>query len=139
LTLAIWIRPEVRRTQYVFIKTDGEDGFELSLSSSGRMFVRFNKETSGNDYRVDSDSTYPTNGTDWVHLAATYDGDTIRLYVDGELEASADGPSSVGTNNDPLGIGAGADGFRPLEGALDDARIYDRALSGAEIAALAGN
>jgi hypothetical protein len=109
LTLAIWIRPEVRRTQYVFIKTDGEDGFELSLSSSGRMFVRFNKETSGNDYRVDSDSTYPTNGTDWVHLAATYDGDTIRLYVDGELEASADGPSSVGTNNDPLGIGAGAE------------------------------
>ncbi len=51
-------------------------------------------------------------------------------------------PPLVATNTLPLGIGAevnaGNAGTRWFMGAMDDARVYDRALSAAEIAALAG-
>ena len=42
------------------------------------------------------------------------------------------GPASIVTNNLGVGIGAQPDGTSPLQGAMDDVRLYNRALSLAE-------
>ncbi len=65
ITLSAWIQPESRKTQYVIKKADHDkvDGFELSLSGSGKVFARFNQDSAGNAYRVNSTSSYPTNGS----------------------------------------------------------------------------
>jgi hypothetical protein len=141
MTAALWMRPERRGTQYVLMKAGPSvDGFELSLSSSGSMFVRFNSASAGNAYRVDSESVYPTSGGEWVHLAATFDGVMTRLYVNGVEEASGVGPvSGVAVNGAAMGIGARGDGYRSFQGGIDDARVYDRALTASEIAALAAS
>ena len=73
-----------------------------------------------------------------MHVAATYDGTTIRLYVNGVQEGgNLAGPASIATNNLALGIGAQPDGATNLQGAMDDVRLYNTALSASEIAALA--
>ena len=141
-TMAMWVRPDRVATQYLIKKAGGStDGFELSLSSSTarKVFVRFNQVSSGNTYRVDSVSTYPANGLTWMHVAATYDGSTIRLYIDGELEASGPGPSSISVNDLQLAFGAQPDGTSKFGGAIDDVRVYDRALTAQQIADLASS
>jgi hypothetical protein len=139
ITLSAWIRPERSATQYVVKKAAQTtvDGYELSLSSGGAVFVRFNNASAGNNYRVDSQTSYPVNGSTWIHVAATYDGSTIKLYINGTLESSRSASFQIGVNDLALGIGAEPGGYRPMQGVIDDVRVYTRALSDAEIRALA--
>ena len=75
----------------------------------------------------------------WHHVAATYDGTTWRLYVDGVLDAESDANATprsdsiqhfgLGTAYNSMGVAVGA-----LEGALDEVRVWDRARSEQEIA-----
>ena len=114
------------------------DGYELSLSDVTKVFFRLNQKTSGNTFRVNSSISYPTNGTTWIHVAATYDGTTIRIYIDGVPDGSVAGPPSIGTNNNPLYLGR-EDNTTPYwyQGKMDEVRIYNRALTLSEIQALA--
>ncbi len=139
ITISAWIRPQSSGTQYVISKKGKSsiDGYELSLSNKGKVFVRFNEDSSGNSYRVDSSTKYPTNGQTWMHVVATYDGTTIKLYINGELQGSKNASFQIATNDLPLSIGSGQDGYRGMTGAIDDVRIYSRALNDAEVAALA--
>jgi len=140
LTLAAWIRPARRDTQYLLKKGryDKEDGYELSLSSSqGVAFVRFNQRSQGSAYKVYATTPYPSDGATWMHLAATWDGQAIRLYVNGALEAFQAAPSlAIAANDRPLSIGAQDDGKEPFDGAIDDVWVLDHAIGEAEIAAL---
>jgi hypothetical protein len=70
----------------------------------------------------------------WTHLAMTYDG-TLRLYVNGSLAASAAGGGAIGTSSGPFRIGGNAIWNEWLAGRIDEVRVYDRALSEAEIRA----
>jgi hypothetical protein len=134
------VRPERVATQYIIKKAafGTADGYELSLSTAGKVFFRLNQVTSGNTYRIDSSTSYPTDGSTWMHIAATFDGSTMRLYVNGVLEGTLAGPAAVGSNALALGIGAQPDGVSPLQGALDEVRVWSRALSPSEIQGLLG-
>ncbi|PFG38837.1 concanavalin A-like lectin/glucanase superfamily protein [Georgenia soli] len=138
MTVAAWVRPQVLATQYVVKKAvvGSRDGFELSMSSTGRAFFRVNEVTSGDRFRVSASSAHALGS--WVHLAGTYDGTTMRFYVDGVLQGSVAGPAAVATNALGLGIGAEPGGNRKFRGGIDEVRLYDRALSAQEIAGLAG-
>ena len=141
ITMATWVYPEKVDTQYLIRKAtfDAFDGYELSLSTGGTtgqvFFVRFNQDSNANTYRLNSTTMYPIN--EWTHVAATYDGTDIRLYVNGVLNNTMAADVTIASNDLPLSIGAESDGFRALQGAMDDIRLYGRALSAAEIQALA--
>ena len=80
ITIAAWVRPEKLATQYLVKKATngGTNGYELALSSAGKVFVRFNQVTSADTFRINSTTYYPINSTTWMHVAATYDGTTMQ-------------------------------------------------------------
>jgi hypothetical protein len=92
-------------------------------------------ESDGDLRDVTADGTY-TDG-EWHHLVATAaSGGELALYVDGEPKGTRaiDGPLYTGPGQTWIGRSPGQD--RPLNGAVDDVRIYDRVLSPAEVTAL---
>lgn len=141
ITLAMWIKPEMLANQYLLHKAlvNVTDGYELSLTSAGLVFFRFNQASSGELYRVNSSTKYSGDGATWIHVAATYDGITARIYLNGveDRKKSFSSPPPIAANNLALGIGAQHDGFRSFKGAMDEARIYNRALSASEVMQLA--
>ena len=81
--------------------------------------------------------TVPLDST--THLAATFDGATLSIYVNGVIQATdAYGFSGVDYSDDDVLIGAGnfANGFlRRYDGVVDEVRLWDHARSPADITA----
>jgi len=79
---------------------------------------------------------------DWHHVAATYDGSRMRIYLDGVLRGNrAASGQVVSASNPNLPVGVGAQPQTPtrwrngIPGALDDVRLYKRTLTAVEIQA----
>jgi hypothetical protein len=80
-------------------------------------------------------ATNAVTARQWYHLAATYDGSIQSLYVNGALAFSAQiGPPLV-----PIGQGESPEifisflGAQSLDGLIDEAAVYNRALSAVEV------
>ena len=74
----------------------------------------------------------------WTHLAGTYDGSDLRLYVNGVLVDSLLASSVLANTTSPLRIGAGNTEATPdflFGGQVDEVRLWNSTLSGAAIAA----
>lgn len=69
----------------------------------------------------------------WHHLAGVWDGKKIFLYTDGVLVMSVDCSGSLGTNTKSVFIGSRNGTERFLQGAVDEVRLYNRALSEEEV------
>jgi hypothetical protein len=70
----------------------------------------------------------------WCHVAATFDGTTARLYLDGG-EAAASGPGfAIEKGRDEMTIGAAPGGAAyGLEGAISEVKLYDYARSAVQV------
>ena len=108
------------------------DGFALYVRDGGALgaYVR-----SGADANAAAGGSLATNA--WSHVAMTYSGTELRLYLNGREVASrsfADGASADAPA--PLAVGTlvGADGVRPFSGAIADVRVWSSELSAAEVA-----
>ena len=84
----------------------------------------------GSDVGVQGTSVLPLNT--WSFLSGTYDGSTMRLYVNGTLVASRGQSGAVTTTADPLRLGGDWSG-EMFTGLIDNVRIYNRALSASEL------
>jgi hypothetical protein len=84
--------------------------------------------------------TTPLLFDQWLHIAATYDGSTMHLYVDGVELAAPIAGGAMGYDAQPLVLGSDRNSGVSAENfnrAIDDVRIYGVVLSASEIAALA--
>jgi len=108
--------------------------YKFGPESSGKYSFRV-KTTGGNwsNQFIESNSTVSLNT--WVHLAATYDAQThvSRIYINGVLDSESDTAitGNMQPNQRDLWIGRG--GVPYFEGAIDNVKIYDRALTGEEV------
>ncbi|KKT34928.1 MAG: hypothetical protein UW24_C0018G0001, partial [Parcubacteria group bacterium GW2011_GWA2_44_12] len=94
---------------------------------------------------VQSVSTFAVP-TSWVHVAGTYDGANVKIFINGVQEASVAQTGSIAYNlganpDDGLyigkwGLNGGVNVPRVMNGSVDDVRIYNRALSAGEVTAL---
>jgi hypothetical protein len=93
----------------------------------------------GNTNYASVSTTLPSVGA-WHHVAGTYDGSAMQLYIDGQLMESSVASGVVRTTTTPLGIGNklqtqyASDDFH---GIIDEVRLYARALSLPEIQEIA--
>ena len=87
-------------------------------------------------HHLQADLPLPTNR--WVHLAGTFDGHVMRLYVNGELHGELDRPGPIKPNDFTLILGSFEENHAAyFHGLLDEVKLYDRALSGDEVRAQA--
>jgi glucose/arabinose dehydrogenase/chitodextrinase len=71
----------------------------------------------------------------WSHLAATYDGQTMRLYVGGTQVASRAQTGSIATSSGELTIGGDVLYGQYFAGRIDEVRIYNQALTASQVQA----
>lgn len=140
LTVAVWIKARAigKATETLLAKGEawrlqrsgGEGDLEFVLSG-----LEGTGASKGKPPSVVFKQSLEVN--QWHHVVGAYDGKRIALYVDGaEKDAfSASGPIAV--NNVPVTLGENdASRGRLLHGGLDDARLYTRGLSAAEVKTL---
>ncbi len=72
---------------------------------------------------------------DWQHICVTYDGEELRMYYNGELEAKNNTKATISHTDRYLSIGNGYDGsnYFPWSGKIDDVMIFNRGLSRDEV------
>jgi len=92
----------------------------------------------GGWYTAHADVGAEFNG-EWHHAAGTFDGEQLKIYVDGELSVTSDYVGGIGLSTYNVAIGTNTQaGGRFSESIFDEAAIYSRALSEGEILYLAG-
>ena len=69
----------------------------------------------------------------WHHLAATYDGYTMRIFIDGILAGKRNQSGTITVNNNPLTIGVQPGYSEYFQGDVDELRIWNRALPQCEV------
>ena len=69
----------------------------------------------------------------WHFIAGTWDGTTIKLYIDGELNKELECKGKLSPNDDPVFIGSRGGSQRFVNGALDEIKIYNYALTKEEL------
>ena len=116
----------------VILLDDGQHYYSLEGNIGGGATLYVDRQIEMNDYG----RRFPV-GT-WTHLAATYDGETARLYVNGEVAMTRKGAFPDGIQGTLYigGIGTHNGGF--WHGGIDEVAIFDRALSEKQVKELYG-
>lgn len=125
LTVAAWVRLDSVDADQVFLNqgiAGGNFTFYL-FKGRVRMLVRHTAET-----YTHANVAAPAAET-WTHYLGTYDGEVIRLYVDGKLAATTEAPGEINGRADDVFVGSLNDYDRLLRGRMTDIRIWNRALT----------
>lgn len=128
ITIDAWINPGATGGRVVDkITARGADGYLLD-TSGGRVRLIIDGQ------RLSGATAIPT-GT-WSHIAGVYDGQQMRVYLNGVLDGTFNTAVAIPTNALTLRIGAASDGSSLFNGQIDEVELFNRALSQAEIQAI---
>lgn len=152
LTISVWIKYNGGfNYRHIFTKWDIVDGvnertYAVGIHPTNRL--RFTISRDGTDASAVSvlDSSVLSVTGNWIHVAATWNGGTMRLYKNGIEVGSGFINGMARSPNTRTAVGGilGRNGDPPLymfNGAIDDIRLYNRALTQQEVQDLcsAGN
>ena len=109
-----------------------QNGFALEFGGGNRDVVKFWVYIAGTGWV--SSGGYPVTNGVWTHVAGTYDGTNVSLYVDGVLVKSVLRVGTIAPASDSLYIGRDpANLGRVFHGLIDEPAIFNSALSDADI------
>src|SRR5215471_2396220 len=121
LTLEAWMKPT---SVSGFRDIVGKTGYELGVQQAGTGFqVQFQLRVAGGWYTATTPAASPLSLGRWYHVAGTFDGNAMRLWVDGALRSTQNIAGSIDTTTAPLRIAtvdATTDNF---VGTIDEVRI----------------
>lgn len=139
VTVSMWFKVTSATTAYQKLIGKGPDGTEeyglYVTPNSGLLHVEYDSGTA--HPRLDSSASVTDN--QWHLATTTYDGTTLRLFLDGVQIGSTTVAGAFAANTENVSIGAEKSSSTSryfLNGSLDDARVYNRALSTTEVSAL---
>ena len=128
LTLMAWVRAAKSDEQNPFI-SKGDTQFGLSQINPREVeFVVHSGKA------VPVRATVPDNWHDtWHHLAGVYDGKQVAVYIDGKRVGAKDLSGPIGYSPFPVCVGRNPESQQALRGAVDEVRMYRRAVSDEEV------
>ena len=77
--------------------------------------------------------SFAENNNAWHHVVATYDGKTIKQYIDGKFDTSKDFKNDIASQDIEFRVGQAQTGLPSMFGKIDEVAVYDRALDLDEI------
>ena len=110
------------------IFVDGCDGNQLSCRTVTVILYTSDGTFQRNNYNSDAFTQ-----KQWNYLAVTYDGDSVRLYGNGDLVISGAATGITNSNTDSLLIGKRSTSTEIFSGNIDEIRYYKRSLSKDEL------
>jgi type II secretory pathway pseudopilin PulG len=136
VTLAVWVKTrDCGNSAFNPYVDKGDHSYALRHNSSNNL--SFAIHTNSTWYAADYAVTSAFNNS-WHHVAGSYDGSNVKLYVDGVLRGTTNHVGSIDSTTYGVNIGRCSEQTSRLyNGVIDDVRIYNRALSATEIAQLA--
>lgn len=132
MTIEAWVKPVDLQNWTTIAMKERPGGLSYALYGSDNT----NKPPAiyghlGGDREAAGTSVLPLNT--WSHVAGTYDGAYLKLYVNGNLVRSSPHTGSMTTSSSPLRIGGNTVWGEYFNGVMDDVRIYAAALTQTEI------
>ena len=137
ITVSAWVKTGALSNAWATIIGKGVKSWRLARHY-GTSQAAFHANTARGEAHANGSATIVDDA--WHFVAGTFDGQTIKLYVDGKLDASssANAQGPINQTADPVWIGGRSDNpERGWEGLIDDVRVLDYALGAEQIAALA--
>ena len=126
MTLEAWVNVRGRRTRRAVLAKRRRHGVSYGLYAGDRSGRPAAMGSTSRNRRAARARGKLRHGR-WTHLALTFDGGRLRLYVNGRLEAQRKRSRPLAVGRGALRIGAGP-GRSSFKGKIDDVRIYNRAL-----------
>jgi hypothetical protein len=115
----------------------GKTPYSISVAANGLIVFAVTVDNGSNTYDLRG-ITYELD--EWIMITGILSGGKIYLYIDGEFAEEAEATGVLNTNSAPLLIGSRTQSTgNTINGAVDDVRLYDAALTAKEIKELYGN
>jgi len=139
VSFTAWTLPtELSGHREIFRKEDGDQRVLFSFQNDGTI-LSLGLNIGGYvecDAKID-----PARLLDgrWHHCAATFDGETMRVYLDGKEIGALARPGQIAVGGSAPGCIGSSNGGECFQGMIDELRIYRDALTAAEIARLYEN
>jgi len=132
-TMEAWVRPAVRQHMEILTRyTGGVFGnYILALNAAGQVSLW--REHAPWTWVIDTSANGAVPLNAWSHIAATYDGAKVRLYVNGQLRNETPDDVALWSGFSETRIGARGDGWTSFVGDLDELRIWNVARSETEL------
>lgn len=127
-TVEAWIKTTQTSNGYIFAVGDNHDG--VNNNSSSLFFVTGGKVALHNPNSQGPTSATTVSDGGWHHVAASYDGGRVKLYVDGVLDAT--GTTSLNITQGAATIGKSVFG-QFFNGEIADVRLWSDVRTDAEI------
>ncbi|MEN1678572.1 MAG: LamG domain-containing protein [Planctomycetota bacterium] len=132
VSIAAWVRPDGTISSSTRIAGNGRsEGFRLDVTSANKP--RFHVHLTSGKESLTANTELQAGR--WTQLTGVFDGNKLRIYINGELDREASVSSSPLVENDhAFIIGNDTSGSGPFEGLIDDVVAYSRAMTDHEIA-----
>jgi chitodextrinase len=131
-TLEAWVNPSSALTGWQDVIYKPLDNFFLEASSSNGNKPGTGVLLTSSAEPLAYGSAALTAST-WTHLAMTYDGTTLKIYVNGALVTSTTQTGTITTSTNALQIGGDTTYGQYFKGLIDEVRVYNIALTQAQI------
>lgn len=137
MALSLWIKPDLvtGMERVILAKASGSQlqDHVWSLALVNATAVRFRLRTGGSTKELTTPPSSIFSGA-WYHVIASYDGSSMRIYLNGALMAESAVTGSTGYHPQVVAsLGALNTGVHPFSGWVDDVRIHDRGLTQNEV------
>lgn len=133
LTVDGWVN--VSRSVGSFaVLTKGDSAYSLQIRDGRVVFV--SRNLFGDVETLES--SRPVNVGKWTHIAATHDGTTRTIYIDGEAAGSDSQNGLYSGDAGELVLGAALEAERSISVYADEVKLFGRALTGEEIKEIVG-